>query len=1220
MNKINFFIFLIISFFFHNSGLTAQRITKGDIYALVIGVSEYSDSKITQLNYAHKDAKEFANYLMSEAGGKVPADNIKLLTNKDATVSKIYNAKKWLEETPKKGDLVFFYFAGHGDVESSLYKLGFLLAHDTPHKNYLNNAIRIEDFNIMANTLSVEKEIDVILITDACHSGKLAGSDNRGRLLIGEQLSRSQKNEIRIASCESDQLAQENLVWGGGRGAFSYHLVNGLKGLADGPDEKDGVVTLFELKNYLEKLVPKEVFEETGEDQIPVVDGRSFSRMAIVHGPTLDKLINQGNNSQSISTAGAASRSLEWLPTFADSFFMRISDYDLEENIDFNSLAMRPHAIREGIDTINSAVLSLDLVSDSVFPNDNQKEREDIPLTTEQITKVENQIINAFVEKYSVANDSLKHAEWLEKIEVPSRERTEFLRGIAARIHDYIQGAVNRYLVGDNEEMDKRQYMNLNGLPYEKYPDMLTTAMRLIDTSNHLYHIMKVKKHYFQGVNYRLGYLSPNRIENGNYIENALYHQQKALGLDSNAAYVQNELGIISKWQKDYSKAESYFSKACALVPTWSIPRSNLSSLYYTEKKYNKGLEEGLKSLSIQSDYANGHINTGKNAMKLNNLLIAKEAFIKAGKLDANNFSPYLNLGELYTSTTDYTSAEVKFEKAVALLKQYPIPGPMLDLSDFDSDGVTDLGGTMANNWYIDFKLNPNKFKKNDHISHFIYALEMYRKGDIELAEKHFRITVTIRGDHPLATYYLGVISYNRQDLDAADAYFQSAYLNYVSEYNLEQFYDEDELAVGIERKDEFLPFFASWHVDKDLILYLRAKVLNEWGYYLSSESMYIELIARHSNLFFLRSELWQIYKQLGYNDKVESTIIASRSIDKYKSDHTLTEFYKELIEKKIDTKANSYKLANHYYYQFLENETISFELNNNSKIWKQESNALLTSNTDGIDDVGMVDNFTVSSEIDELKGLKHLYDYNGFKDIYVIPIKLYKEGRDAIVIYESLFSDRDSTGKGELMYRIGDLHVAMNDHSKALASYEIANDYNKMVHPSIILKSIYINEGFDHYRNSYKSLDKLYRSGLLPALWYRHYTYYLALNQEYATGTKAIDQALKMTPFDNEALRNNQGLVYLRQKDWKQAEALYQKLSEEYPENVGYLYTLARIYAQSGKMKKAFKYLDKGFDQNWNFDYVIYSDPLLTPLKTESKWEKKVLSRIEGEFDLLFR
>ena len=1204
----------------HSSDLVAQGITKGDIYALVIGVSEYSDTKIAQLNYAHKDANEFANYLMSEAGGKVPADHIKLLTNKDATVSKIYNAKRWLEETPKKGDLVFFYFAGHGDVESSLYKLGFLLAHDTPHKNYLNNAIRIEDFNIMANTLSVEKEIDVILITDACHSGKLAGSDNRGRMLIGEQLSRSQKNEIRIASCESDQLAQEDLVWGGGRGAFSYHLVNGLKGLADGPDEIDGIVTLFELKNYLEKLVPKEVFEETGEDQIPVIDGRSFSRMAIVHKPTLAKLKRENGGAPNMSTSSAVTRSVEWLPTFTDSFFQRISDYDMEANIDFYTLAKRPTGTEEGISSTNNDITLLESFSSSAFPNDGKKDRADVPFLEDQITIVQNKIIEAFVEKYSMPTDSVEETEWLERLNIPSRERTEFLRGIAARIHDCIQGAINRYLVGDNEEMDKRQYRNLNSLPYEKYPDMLTTAMRLIDTSNHLYHIMKVKKHYFQGVNYRLGYLSSSRNENIDYIENALYHQRKAVELDPNTAYVQNELGILSKWQKDYDNAESYFNKACALVPTWAIPRSNLSSLYYTQSLYEKGLEEGLKSLSIQNDYANGYNNTGKNAMKQDNLLIAKESFIKAFKLDPNNFSPYLNLGELYTSTTDYASAEYNFEMAVALLKQYPFARPVLDLSDQDADGIVDILKQMAMSMTQDFRLNTNKFKKNDHISHFIYALEMYRNGDVGLAEKHFRITVSIREDHPLASYYLGVISYNRQDWDAADAYFETAYLYYVPEYSLEEFYDEDELDIAIERKDEFLPFFESWHVEKDLILYLRAKVLNEWGYYLKAESMYTELILRHTNLFFLRSELWEIYKQLGYNDKVENTIIASRFINKKKCDHALTEFYKELIEKKIDTKANSYKLANHYYYQFLEDGSISFELNDDTKIRGLGTDDQAVSNVDFIQDVWAVDNINSTSKNYELKGLKQLDKYSGYKVINTTPIELSTEGRDAMAIYKRLFSEMDSTGKGEMMYRVGDLYVAMKDHVNALEYYEIANGYNHMVHPSIRLKSIYLNEGFDHFIRSCQSLDKLYAEGLLPGKLYNLYTYYLALIQEYPAATKAVNEALEMTPFDNEALKNNQGLVYLRQKDWQRAKDLYENLSEENPENVGYLYTLARIYAQMGKKRKAFKTLGKGFDQNWNYDYVIYSDPLLTPLKTDSKWEKKVLSKIEGEFELLFR
>ena len=49
-------------------------------YGLVIGVSDYREEGITDLQYAHRDAELFASYLMSPAGGNVPRTNIKLLT------------------------------------------------------------------------------------------------------------------------------------------------------------------------------------------------------------------------------------------------------------------------------------------------------------------------------------------------------------------------------------------------------------------------------------------------------------------------------------------------------------------------------------------------------------------------------------------------------------------------------------------------------------------------------------------------------------------------------------------------------------------------------------------------------------------------------------------------------------------------------------------------------------------------------------------------------------------------------------------------------------------------------------------------------------------------------------------------------------------------------------------------------------------------------------
>lgn len=94
---------------------------KGNIYAVVIGISNYESSGIDQLEFAHKDAEVFAGFLKSASGGAVPEENIRVLLNEKATFSAIYDALYWLRRSCSKDDLVYFYFSGHGDTEDQVF-------------------------------------------------------------------------------------------------------------------------------------------------------------------------------------------------------------------------------------------------------------------------------------------------------------------------------------------------------------------------------------------------------------------------------------------------------------------------------------------------------------------------------------------------------------------------------------------------------------------------------------------------------------------------------------------------------------------------------------------------------------------------------------------------------------------------------------------------------------------------------------------------------------------------------------------------------------------------------------------------------------------------------------------------------------------------------------------------------------------------------------------
>jgi uncharacterized caspase-like protein len=204
---------LLLWIFFAGCSYTAigQDTTRSTTYAVVIGITRYQTESLSTLQFADRDAGLFAAHLQSKAGGNVPAGNVRLLLNEDATIAAIYDALNWLQERCTSNDKAYFYFSGHGDVETAnSFSLGYLLAYNSPPNNYRNNAITIEDLNKVANHLSSKTKATVVLVTDACHSGKLAGDYYKGKQLVASQLQLILNNEIRMAACAVDEKAAES--------------------------------------------------------------------------------------------------------------------------------------------------------------------------------------------------------------------------------------------------------------------------------------------------------------------------------------------------------------------------------------------------------------------------------------------------------------------------------------------------------------------------------------------------------------------------------------------------------------------------------------------------------------------------------------------------------------------------------------------------------------------------------------------------------------------------------------------------------------------------------------------------------------------------------------------------------------------------------------------------------------------------------------------------
>lgn len=271
------------SFCQRGEGIKPLNDSNGINYALVVGISHYAHIK--PLNYAHEDAFLFSDYLINNR--LCQKRNVQTLVDSMATMARFYEQLERFLNIGKPHDKVFIYFAGHGDIETNL-QTGFLLTFNSENHNYPANNISVLLLEQYVNAFA-HKGINVILIIDACHG--LKGSEATSFSLINGF--KDDKKIIKMLSCQSNELAGERYYPGGGHGIFTYHLVNGLNGLAD--TNGKFYITVDDIEDYLSI-----VKIETNRNQHAQVFGDRKAIIATYDTSVKSSVMNriQNNNEQ----------------------------------------------------------------------------------------------------------------------------------------------------------------------------------------------------------------------------------------------------------------------------------------------------------------------------------------------------------------------------------------------------------------------------------------------------------------------------------------------------------------------------------------------------------------------------------------------------------------------------------------------------------------------------------------------------------------------------------------------------------------------------------------------------------------------------------------------------------------------------------------------------------------------------------------------------------
>lgn len=215
-----------------------------DKYALVVGIREFADPAIKDLQYSDKDARDFYEYLIDQKGGRFDPRNVKLLVNDGATRAAILVGLNDIILQAQEQDLVVVYISSHGSpaVESAgLQGVGYIVTHDTVWENVFVDSLEFQDFSEKVSRIKARRKVTFL---DTCYSGQAMrrGEKNLGITTLGvsddtAKLFTSVEGSFLITSSAPSEKSWESD--GLQNSYFTYYLLEALRRDEEPPALRD---------------------------------------------------------------------------------------------------------------------------------------------------------------------------------------------------------------------------------------------------------------------------------------------------------------------------------------------------------------------------------------------------------------------------------------------------------------------------------------------------------------------------------------------------------------------------------------------------------------------------------------------------------------------------------------------------------------------------------------------------------------------------------------------------------------------------------------------------------------------------------------------------------------------------------------------------------------------------------------------------------------------
>ncbi len=269
---------LLAALFFMLGTPPSQAWSRGQRFALVVGVASFQDSAFEPLRYAASDARQMAAYLADPKGGGFKPQDITLLLNEQATKAEILHQTRLIVAKSQPQDTVLLYFSSHGAYTQE--REASIVCHDsraTKHEGRFGPIVEASSVLSRDNLYRFLRYLPArkrAVVVDVCHGAeatvglayqppKLDGFPPDSEAETGpDQAAGPGAGEDQVTLIMTSCLGRER-AWESrqlGASIFSYYLLKGLR-LHNGD--------LVEAFYYAQDLTRSQSTQEKGWCQMP---------------------------------------------------------------------------------------------------------------------------------------------------------------------------------------------------------------------------------------------------------------------------------------------------------------------------------------------------------------------------------------------------------------------------------------------------------------------------------------------------------------------------------------------------------------------------------------------------------------------------------------------------------------------------------------------------------------------------------------------------------------------------------------------------------------------------------------------------------------------------------------------------------------------------------------------------------------------------------------